>query len=442
MKRWIATLLTVVMLASLAGCGTPSISQSAVASQPIADTDLPQEQGEHLSGTVEYWSSWSETEPQADVISRAAAEFMKLNPDVTINITWNGRDLRKLIIPALESGTKIDCFDHNADTVTSLWSDYIMDLSDFYQQIYPTTNGKTFEEYTMPAFVSLAETLGKGSKYVLPYAPQALLWNYNRDIFEAANVEKTPETWEEFLDVCQKIKDAGFIPITTDDAYAVNVYGYYLSKLKGDDWVFELVNDSTKAMWDDPACLEAAKAIQELADKGYYADNVASNKYPAAQQEMVIDEKIAMYLNGTWLPNEVKDTAREDFPWGQFAYPNVPNGKDGSEAGAYGCTGLAINKDAEPETAKAAFSFFVFLTTGEWDKTYAEETHSIPMDASNSWPEALSDAANIIPNYTTRYYSQTAIRMNNDVLPVIQSGVINLISGNITSEEFIAEMKK
>ena len=60
----------------------------------------------------------------------------------------------------------------------------------------------------------------------------------------------------------------------------MNVYGYYLAKLKGDDWVFELVNDATKAMWDDPACLEAAKAIQELADKGYYAANVASNKFP------------------------------------------------------------------------------------------------------------------------------------------------------------------
>ena len=32
--------------------------------------------------------------------------------------------------------------------------------------------------------------------------------------------------------------------------------------------------------------------------------------------------------------------------------------------------------------------------------------------------------------------------MNNDVLPVIQSGVINLISGNMTAEQFIAEMKK
>lgn len=64
------------------------------------------------------------------------------------------------------------------------------------------------------------------------------------------------------------------------------------------------------------------------------------------------------------------------------------------------------------------------------------------MDQANAWPAALADAEKIIPAYTTRYYSQTAIRMNNDVLPVIQSGVINLISGNMTAEQFIAEMKK
>lgn len=440
MKRITALLLALTLALSLAACGGAPSSGASPAGQP--QQPAPQGGGPQLSGTVEYWSAWSETEPQADVITRAAEAFMQQNPDVKINITWNGRDLRKLIIPALEAGTQIDCFDHNADTVTALWSDYILDLSDFYQETYPTTGGKTFEEYTMPAFVALAEKLGNGSKYVLPYAPQALLWNYNKDIFTAAGVTETPATWEEFLAACEKIKAAGYTPITTDDAYAANVYGYYLAKLKGDDWVFELVNDTTKAMWDDPACLEAAKALQELADKGYYAANVASNKFPSAQQEMVIEEKTAMYLNGTWLPNEVKDTAREDFPWGQFAFPTVPGGVDGAEAGAYGCSGLAINKNSEPNVAKAAFSFFVFLTTGEWDKTYAEETCSIPMDSANAWPAALTDAEKIIPAYTTRYYSQTAIRMNNDVLPVIQSGVINLISGNSTAEQFIAEMKK
>lgn len=441
-RKFFASVLALVLAGTMVSCQSASStpqSQSG-SSKPASQGTDANDQG--LTGTIEYWSSWNETEPQADAIQRTADAFCKENPNVKINITWNGRDSRKLIIPALESGTKIDLFDHNADTVTSLWSDYILNLDSFYDESYPTTEGKAYKDYILPSFVTLAETLGNGSKYVLPYAPQALLFMYNKDIFTAAKIEKAPESWEDLVAACEKIKLAGYIPLTTDDGYGANIYGYYLSKLKGDDWVFKLVNDTTKKMWDDPACLEAAKAIEELGKKGYYAPNVASNKFPAAQQEMVIDEKIAIYLNGTWLPNEVKDTARADFNWGQFDLKTVPNGIDGAEAGPYGCTGLAINKNSDADTAKAAFAFGVYLTTGEWDKEFSKVANAIPMTPSNEWPSVLQDASKIIPNYTKRYYSQTAIRMNNDVLPIIQPAVINLAAGKMTAEQFIAEMKK
>lgn len=443
MKRIVAFVLIAALCVGITGCAKTDKGGSAV-SQSGANTpsQSASAQGSALEGTVEYWSSWNETEPQADAISKAAEEFMALNPGVKINITWNGRDLRKLVIPAIEAGTAIDMFDHNADTVTSLWQDYIMNLDELYEQKYPTTGDKTYKEYIMPAYVELVESLGKGSKYCIPYAPQAFLFNYNKDIFTAAGVDKVPATWDEFLAACEKIKTAGYVPLTTDDGYAAVIYGNYLSRLKGDDWVFTLVNDTSKKTWDDPACLEAAKALENLAAKGYYSENVASNKFPAAQQEMVIEEKIAMYFNGTWLPNEVKDTAREDFAWGQFAYPTVPNGQNGIEAGPYGSTGLAINKKSDPEVAKAAFAFGVYLTTGQCDQDFANTANAIPMDPANAWPKVLEDAAKIIPNYTTRFYSQTAIKMNNDVLPIVQSAVINLISGKISAEEFILEMKK
>lgn len=443
MKKILSLLMVTAIALSVAGCAktdTPVSSNGGTSDKPTSQSI--KETNSTLEGTVEYWSSWNETEPQADAISRAAEAFMKQNPDVKINITWNGRDLRKLIIPALEAGTVIDAFDHNADTVTALWSDYILNLNEFYDKEYPTTQGKAYKDYIMPAYVKLVESLGKGDKYCVPYAPQAFLFNYNKEIFKAAGVDKVPTTWEEFVATCEKIKSAGYTPISTDDGYAVVIYGNYLSRLKGDEWVFDLVNDTTKKMWDDPACLEAANAIANLAAKGYYDSNVASNKFPAAQQEMVIEEKIAMYFNGTWLANEVKDTAKEDFQWGQFAFPTVPNGANGLEAGAYGSTGLAINKKSDPKVAEAAFAFGVFLTTGEWDKEFAKTANAIPMDPANAWPTVLEDAAKIVPNYTTRFYSQTAIKMNNDVLPIIQSGVIGLISGKMTGEQFIAEMKK
>ena len=41
---------------------------------------------------------------------------------------------------------------------------------------------------------------------------------YNKDIFAAAGVEELPSNWEEFKDVCQKLKDAGYTPIVESGA--------------------------------------------------------------------------------------------------------------------------------------------------------------------------------------------------------------------------------
>ena len=52
-----------------------------------------------------------------------------------------------------------------------------------------------------------------------------------------------------------------------------------------------MANDSTYEMWNDPAVLEAAKALEELAHRGFYADNVATVQFPQAQQEFVLAGK-------------------------------------------------------------------------------------------------------------------------------------------------------
>ena len=72
---------------------------------------------------------------------------------------------------------------------------------------------------------------------------------YNKAIFAEAGIDKMPATWDEFLDCCQKIKDAGYDPITVDDAYQQSMYGHYLATIKDVDWVGELLTDKTGKLW-------------------------------------------------------------------------------------------------------------------------------------------------------------------------------------------------
>ena len=103
-----------------------------------------------------------------------------------------------------------------------------------------------------------------------------------------------------------------------DDAYATCVIGYHLARLVGEDKVKEIV---TEGEWDDPAVLQMAQDIEELASNGYYSEMVGSNVWPAGQNTELALGTAAMYLNGSWLPNEVKEMAGPDFHWGCFAYP-------------------------------------------------------------------------------------------------------------------------
>ena len=123
----------------LAACG--GSSSSTAASSSAASSTAAAAADDTLSGTIEYWSSWSETENQALVLRQAADAFMQLHPNVKINFTFNGRDNRNLVVSAIEAGTQIDLMDANIDNVQKLWSENIKDLSSYVEKTYDTTDG-------------------------------------------------------------------------------------------------------------------------------------------------------------------------------------------------------------------------------------------------------------------------------------------------------------
>ena len=438
MKKLIALLLAMVMVLSMVACGnteTPETTKPQAGESQPAENDTPAtEPAEEI--VLEYWSSWSETENQALVLKAAAESFMAKHPNIKINFTFNGRDNRKLVVSAIEAGTQIDLMDANIDNVVKLWGENIKDVSEYMGQVYDTTNGKPYNECVIPSMAQLASDLFGGKTMCVPYIPQAFMIFCNKNIFEEVGITEYPQTWEQFLDACEKIKAAGYIPITTDSNYGTSWVGYYMSRLIGNDRVAEIVKDSA-AFKAEPGVLETAKAIEELATLGYFDPNIASNVYPAAQQDMVISEQIAMYINGTWLPNEVAATTSDTYNWGAFAFPEVPNGVEGTEGGCYSTYAIAVNKDCDDATTAAAFEFIVYITTGEFDQAFCDQANAIPMGIDAQWPSNLADAKAVLNSYTIRYPSQTALITNSDSKTIIAEACMKLMAGQITAEEFV-----
>jgi len=433
MKKRVCSFMAIAMATAMifGGCASSSPTQST-SSVSSGATETTKKSDVKLT----YYSMWNETEPQGQTIA-AAVEAFKTKTGITVEVNWQGRDIRKTLQPALDGGEEIDLFDEDLDRVNGTWSKYLLNVEDYAKKTYDTTNGKPYSDVINSKLIELARTLGPDGKLsTIPYQPSSFLVMYNKDIFTKAGITQTPKTWEEWLDACAKIKAAGKTPITVDDAYMASLFGYHMARLIGKDKTVAMV---TNKKIDDPAVLTFGQQWKEMYDKSYVSKNAAGNIYPAGQQE-VASGNVAMYLNGTWLPNEIKSSAPADFNWGSFAYPTIGKAGDGQEVNQYGAQCFGINKSTKhPEEA---FQFIVWMTTGEWDTKLAEGSIGVPMANDATWPKQLAEAKTTMDATTARYPWAVAMENDSDINAKIKTNFALLVSGKLDAQGFADAMKK
>lgn len=436
-KRNVCALaLAAVMAGSLTACagggsqtGAAAAADTKAEASDTAEADTTGASGGEIKGLV-YWSMWESTEPQGQVIKEAVDKFTA-DTGITVDLQFKGRTgIREGLQPALDAGTNIDLFDEDIDRVNNTWGSYLMDLEEL-------AKGAGYEATANASLMAACREVGGGTLKSIPYQPNVFAFFYNKDIFDEAGITSVPTTWAELDAACQKIKDAGYTPITSDDAYILCLFGHHMCRINGYEGTSDIVKNNK---WEDPSVMETAKAYEEFAKKGYFSENIASNVFPAGQNQELAMGTAAMYLNGSWLPNEVKNMAGDDFRWGCFSYPAVEGGKDGTEASNFGAQVLAINKNSQ--NAEAAFQLITYITKGEFDKKLSEESLGIPSDTTNTeWPSQLADVKPVLESLKTRYPWAAGAEDNVDMTPIIKENMMKLCSGAITAGEFVANLK-
>jgi len=385
--RILALLLMCAMIFSVAACGggsdtpTPAPAPEAPASADAPEAPAPAptpEQDARADGiedgaSLVFWSMWSEAEPQAIAIAAAAEAFTEAS-GVPVTINFNGRQgQREGVGPALSAGETIDIFDEDMDRVTSQWGDHLLPLDDFVTAEWSDTGGRPYLALVNSALMDMALERGNGSYTVVPYQPFIFTTMYNKDLFAEAGITSTPNSWEAFLDVCQALLDAGITPMTIDSAYMPAKFGYTLTRVVGLDRTLEIFANHE---FSDPGILRTAQIFEELVDLGFISPRAATNVFPEGQAGEFAMETVAIILNGTWLPNELREI-NPDINWGSFAWPSIDPDGAGPEAHNVAAQCFGINKDtAYPN---AAFAFVRWMTIGYWDQQLADQTMGVPM---------------------------------------------------------------
>lgn len=440
MKKKLVLLLSACSMLTLAACGaTPKETEAVVGTEEVvAGTEIVVDANTEEI-TLVYHSMWNEAEPQGVVFSEAAAAYEEANPNITVEIVWQGRDITKIIGKSLDAGEQVDIFDGPTNTIMPDTLDYALDMTPYYAKTFPTTGDKTYGETILKSTQDIVALYSNENEVNgVPYAPFVQCIFYNKDHFEQAGITENPETWEDFLVACEKLKEAGFAPMTIDDAYMPSLPGYYLARAKGGDWVSALVKGNTEvASWEDPAVLEMANAYVDMMDKGYFHENTTSNIFPAGQQTLASGEA-SMYLNASWLINELMIVTGEDFPWGQMQFPGVPNGEGNPKAANYASNVFEVNKNSA--NVDAAVDFVVYLTTGDIDAKYAASTYSVPAAADSEWPVQLADSKEIFVDMEEWIPWAGGMEDNGDVTAIIKTSFTELLAKTVTPEEFVQKM--
>ena len=423
----LALLLSLVMLLAACGSPAPAAPSGGEVAAPAEKPAAPAEGGK----TIVYWSMWESTEPQGKVLQTAIDAFTA-ETGIAVHVEFKGRTgMREGLQPALDANTPIDLFDEDIDRINTTFASYLLDLESFVK-------ASDYEATANVGLIKACRELGGGSLKSIPYQPNVVAVFYNQDIFDAAGITAAPKTWTEFLAVCEKIKAAGFIPMTNDDAYMTVPVGTHLARYIGEEGVKKVV---TEGLWaEEPAVLKMAQDFEAFVKAGYYSPNLASNVWPGGQNGEFALGEVAMYLNGSWLPNEVKDITGPDYRWGAFSYPAVDGGKDGTGIDNFGAQVFGIN--AKSTVAEETFQLIKWLTKGEYDALLAKESLGIPADSTNTeWPAVLECVKPVMAELTGRYSWAAGVENNVDITPILKENFTKLCGGTITAQEFVNNME-
>lgn len=423
MNKKMKTLLGLSLVGTLlAGCGGNESSSNSTSSTKNED-------GKYSDVKLVYWSNWDSTEPQGIVIKEAVQAFEN-ETGATVDLQFKGRKgIKEGLIPALDANQQIDMFDGAANK--SNYGERIISLEQLVKD-------NEYEKDTNPIMMELMRSYHDGDLKEVPYQEKANGYLYNKKLFQEAGINEVPETIEELVEVAKKLKGKDIIPMTTDDAYAMQAFGMHLGRLIGNDEVKDVVDNGK---WDRPEVLQTAEFFESLAKEGLFSDKVGSNVWPTGQNTEFATGKAAMYATGTFVPNEVKPITGEEFEWGFFNYPEVPDGVNGLETMVIGSQSFAITSVAENE--EAAFELIETLTRGEWDEKISKESLGIPTDINNTeWPKQLEDVKPYLDNATGIFSISAGLENNPDITPALKENLLNLYAGSISGEEFVNNMKK
>ncbi len=364
-SKWFKVISVLALLAMvLTACAVPAAQPVTVKETVVVQTEKVVEVTAAPKTNLVYNTYASDPAPRA-ADEELVKMFMAKNPNIMVTqSTVAHEDFKQAIRAYLTSSQPPDVMTWFAGNRARFFIDkgQILDISDVWAS-------EGWNESYPKGFQALSTVDGK--QYFVPTSYYWWAVYYNKKVFEKYNLTP-PETWEQFLAVCETLKSNGIIPIVsgTKNAWPAAAWFDYLNmRTNGPEFHINLMLGKEK--YDDPRVKKAFGYWAELLDKGYFIENAASYDWQDVLPFM-LQEKAAMYLMGQFVMDSIPAENKADYDFFRFPIidPNVPIGEDAPTDGYF-----AAANAPNPEAAKA---FLAFLGSKEAQTYVAGELKRLP----------------------------------------------------------------
>ena len=284
----------------------------------------------------------------------------------------------------------------------------------------------------------LAQVTIEGRIYAIPQNMESVGVFYNKDVFAELELE-VPTTQEEYIDVLEAVKDAGYF------GYTMGLAGGWPSALMASMFMYSSAGSEyidvlggTQPWTECDNCLDGLNAFYGMVANGYANPDPLGIDYNQSL-DLFYQQINVMVLNGPWFIDDAM-AAEPEFEIGFFYLPAVNPNTDIKTLGGIGGSIIV----AEYADVDAAFKVVEWLTSEELAVQALRDAFVLPAFSIEvpedilplSYQIASETAANIdkIGFWPVTYLPP---KVFGDMNQIVQG----MIGGMLTPEELLSEMQ-
>jgi N-acetylglucosamine transport system substrate-binding protein len=247
-----------------------------------------------------------------DFFEQCAREYEQLHPNVKIRL-WGHPHVWEQLMPRFSAGKPPDLSwpGWGMNLWELVFGGQLLPWDDYLQQNAYGSDRKWVDTFNQSI---LSQQRYKGKAYILPHNIGAFGWYYNRKMFRE-NGWAVPKTYEELLELCEKIKATHVAPVTFTGRYPqYAMQGMFLpwAVSAGGIQVYRDAQNLVPGAWQHPAFLRAAQTIMDMKKRGYFQNGCIGMNHTESQMEFLVG-RAAMIMCGTWFHSEMKNVMPADF---------------------------------------------------------------------------------------------------------------------------------